>query len=358
MSPASTPPPPANSFASDNAAGVAPEALDALGRANHGTALAYGDDPWTRQAEGAVDDLFGRHVETFLCWGGTGANVVGLASVLQPHQCILTVGTAHIVVDECGAPVRFTGSTLQTVPHQDGKLVPGSLDPFVHWLGSEHHPQPAVVSISQATEMGTCYETEEIAAICDAAHAHGMLVHLDGARIANAVVASGGSLSSMVTDTGVDVMTLGMTKNGAMYGEAVIFAVHDLAKDFEVWRKGSLQLGSKTRFISAQLEALLTNGLWRDLADNANRCARALADAIEWIDGVEVVQEVQANIVFILMKLDHAHDFLDRRRPQVPLLFPMGDHGLIRLVASWNSEMDDVDRLVSDLTVATGAHVH
>jgi len=227
-----------------------------------------------------------------------------------------------------------------------------------HPRGVVHHVQPGAVSITQATEVGTAYSPVEIRALSELAHDNNMLLHMDGARLANAAAAADLSLSEASIGSGVDVLTFGATKNGAMYGEAVIFADHDLAKDFEVWRKGSLQLGSKTRFISAQLEALLTNGLWRDLADNANRCARALADAIEWIDGVEVVQEVQANIVFILMKLDHAHDFLDRRRPQVPLLFPMGDHGLIRLVASWNSEMDDVDRLVSDLTAATGAHVH
>ncbi len=339
MSPASTPPPPANSFASDNAAGVAPEVLDALGRANHGTALAYGDDPWTRQAEGAVDDLFGRHVETFLCWGGTGANVVGLASVLQPHQCILTVDTAHIVVDECGAPVRFTGSTLQTVPHQDGKLVPGSLDPFVHWLGSEHHPQPAVVSISQATEMGTCYETEEIAAICDAAHAHGMLVHLDGARIANAVVASGGSLSSMVTDTGVDVMTLGMTKNGAMYGEAVVFLRPELADRARFVRKQAGQLSSKSRYIAAQLLALLEDDLWLRNARHANDMALRLAELAAQIPEVQVTRSPQVNSLFVRLPAERIGILQDWS------FFWDWDltDSLVRWMTSWATTTDDVE---------------
>ena len=196
------PTPPLNSFASDNAAGVSPEVLDAMVAANTGPALAYGDDPWTAKAEAAIRDLFDAPVETLLCWGGTGANVVGLATVLQPWQSVIAPDTAHIVVDECGAPARFTGSTITPVPHDDGKLRPDALAPFVEWLGSEHHPQPAVVSISQATEMGTVYSVDEIAELCDAAHRHGMLVHLDGARIANAVVATGSDVPRLVRDPG------------------------------------------------------------------------------------------------------------------------------------------------------------
>ena len=351
--------PTSRGFVSDNCSGVHPELLAAIEAANEGHVPSYGSDRVTHRFEELVTAEFGPDAVGFPVLNGTGANVTALRSVTRPHQGVICTETAHIHVDETASPEAIAGVKLLTVSTEDGKLTPQLVSGRMpEALDIPHVAWPSVVSVTQATEVGTAYSPDEIRALSELAHDNNMLLHMDGARLANAAAAADLSLSEASIGSGVDVLTFGATKNGAMYGEAVIFADHDLAKDFEVWRKGSLQLGSKTRFISAQLEALLTNGLWRDLADNANRCARALADAIEWIDGVEVVQEVQANIVFILMKLDHAHDFLDRRRPQVPLLFPMGDHGLIRLVASWNSEMDDVDRLVSDLTAATGAHVH
>ena len=236
------PTPPDGSFASDNAAGVSPEVLDALVEANSGPALAYGDDPWTRRAEVALRDLFDAPVEALFCWGGTGANVVALASVLQPWQAVLTTDAAHIVTDECGAPARFTGSTITPIAHRDGKLDPEALDPFLHWLSSEHHPQPAVVSISQATEMGTLYTVDEIAALADKAHANGMVLHVDGARIANAVVALGADVRTVIRDAGVDLMTFGLTKDGAMYGETVVFLRPELAERAAYVRKQAGQL--------------------------------------------------------------------------------------------------------------------
>src|SRR5690606_19905846 len=188
---------------------------------NHGPAPAYGTDPWSQRAEAALREAFDAPVESFFCWGGTGANVVGLATVLQPWQAVLTPDTAHIVVDECGAPARFTGATVTPIATPDGKLRPEHLDPYLHWLGVEHHPQPAVISITQSTEMGTLYTVDEVAALCAKAHAHGLLVHLDGARIANALVALDTSMAEAVGDPGVDLMTLGLTKDGAMYGETV-----------------------------------------------------------------------------------------------------------------------------------------
>lgn len=298
------PPTPAASFASDNAAGVAPEVIEALAAANTGAALAYGDDDWTRRAAAAVDELFGRPTETLLCWGGTGANVVGLASVLSPHQSVVTVDSAHIVVDECGAPVRFSGSTIQTVPHVDGKLDPDALAPYLHWLGVEHHPQPAVVSLSQATEMGTCYSLDELRAICEVAHAHGLLVHLDGARLANAVAAAGCSATDMVAATGVDVLTLGMTKAGAMYGEAVVFLRPELASTARFVRKQAAQLPSKSRFVAAQLLALLADDTWLRLGAHANDMAARMAQAVPTLPGVELVRAPQVNSVFVRVPPD------------------------------------------------------
>ena len=294
----STPPPPDGSFASDNAAGVSPEVLDALVDANAGPALAYGDDRWTRRAEDALRELFDAPVEVLFCWGGTGANVVGLATVLQPWQAVLATDAAHIVVDECGAPARFTGSTITPIAHHDGKLEPDALDPYLHWLGSEHHPQPAVVSISQATEMGTLYSVDEIAALSDKAHAHGLLLHVDGARIANAVVALDTDVRTMLRDAGVDLMTFGLTKDGAMYGETVVFLQPQLAERAAFVRKQAGQLSSKTRYIAAQVLALLDGDLWLRNAAHANAMAARLAALVTDVPGVRVAVPPAVNSVF------------------------------------------------------------
>ncbi len=334
---------PLHSFASDNAAGVTPEVMAALEAANVGSALAYGDDDWTRAAERAVQDLLGRPVETLLCWGGTGANVVGLASLLAPHECVLTVDSAHIVVDECGAPVRFSGSSIQTVPHVDGKLTADALAPHLHWRGVEHHPQPRVLSVSQATEMGTCYTLDELAALCELAHAHQMVVHLDGARIANAVAAAGTSLQSMVVDTGVDVMTFGMTKNGAMYGEAVVFVDPGLATNARFVRKQAGQLVSKSRFVAAQLLALLDGERWLSQAAHANEMAARLADAARSVPGVDLVRDPQVNSVFVRLPAERITTLQDWS------FFWDWDltESMVRWMTSFATTPDDVDAFVA-----------
>lgn len=298
------PPPPVGSFVSDNAAGVSPEVMEALAAANVGTAMAYGDDDWTRRAQARLREVFDAPVHSYFCWGGTGANVVGLASVLRPWQAVLTAASAHIVVDECGAPARFTGSTIVPIPTDDGRLSPDLLAPWLQWQGSEHHPQPAVVSITQSTEMGTLYSVDEIGALCDAAHAAGMLVHLDGARIANALVATGSDLPTMVRDTGVDLMTLGLTKDGAMFGETVVFvtATRDgapLDAEARFVRKQAGQLVSKSRFVAAQVLALLEDDLWLANARHANLMAARLARSVEAIPGVRLADEPQVNSLFV-----------------------------------------------------------
>ncbi len=293
------PPTPEGSFASDNAAGVAPAVMEALVAANEGPALAYGQDPWTDAAVGALRDLVGvPGAEVLLCWGGTGANVVGLGTVVAPWQSVLCVDSAHIVVDECGAPARFTGATITTVPEAEGKLVPDALAPYLHWLGTEHHPQPGVVSISQATEMGTVYSLDEIGALTEVAHGHGLVVHLDGARIANALVAAGTDLATMVRDTGVDVLTFGLTKDGAMYGEAVLVLRPELAGPARFVRKQAGQLPSKTRFVAAQITALLEDDRWLDHARHANSMATRLVARTGGIPGVSVARTPEVNSVF------------------------------------------------------------
>jgi threonine aldolase len=347
------PPPPEGSFASDNAAGVSPEVLEALVEANAGPALAYGEDPWTRRAEQALRDLFDAPIEALFCWGGTGANVVGLAAVLQPWQAVLATDTAHIVVDECGAPTRFTGSTIAPIAHRDGKLEPDHLDPYLHWLGSEHHPQPAVVSISQATEMGTLYSVDEIAALSDKAHANGLLVHLDGARIANAVVALDADVRTMVRDAGVDLMTFGLTKDGAMYGETVVFLRPELAERAAFVRKQAGQLSSKTRYIAVQVLALLDGDLWLRNAAHANAMATRLASLVSDIPGVGVAVAPAVNSVFAQVPASAI----------VPLqewsFFWEWDLGisLVRWMTSFATTDADVDRFAAGIRAIVAAHL-
>lgn len=292
------PPAPASSFASDNAAGVCPEVMEALARANTGPALAYGDDPWTTAAVQDLRALFDAPVEVLFCWGGTGANISGLATLVQPWQAIITVDSAHIVVDEAGGPARFTGASITTVPHVDGKLVPSAVEPFLHWRGVEHHPQPRVLMVSQVTEMGTVYDVEELAALADLAHRHDLLLYIDGARIANAVAASGVPVTRMLRDTGVDAVTFGLTKNGAMFGEAVVHLRPELATHARFVRKQAGQLVSKSRFVAAQVSALLHDDLWLRNAAHANDMAALLAEGVAGVPGVGLVQPPAANAVF------------------------------------------------------------
>jgi threonine aldolase len=293
------PPAPRTSFASDNASGVHPEVLAAIGAANTGHALAYGDDPVTPRAVEALRQLFGTPAEVVFTWGGTGANVVGLQCLLAPYEAVICPDTAHINVDECGAPERFTGSKLLAVPTPDGKLRPELVEGRLHALGDMHHVQPKVVSITQSTEMGTLYSVDEIAALADTAHRHGLRLHLDGARIANAAAALGGDIRAFTVDAGVDVLTFGGTKNGMMYGEAVVFLDPELGRAARFVRKQAGQLPSKMRFVSAQFEALLADGLWLANATHANEMARVLADRVEGIAGVELQRAPAVNSVFV-----------------------------------------------------------
>lgn len=337
------PPAPAGSFASDNTSSVAPEVMVALAEANHGPALAYGDDPWTAAVEQQFRDLFDAPVEVLLCWGGTGANVTGLASVLQPWQAVITVDSAHIVVDECGAPARFTGSTITPVAHDDGKLRPAAVEPFLHWTGTEHHPQPRVLSISQVTEMGTVYTVDEIAELCDLARANDLLVHVDGARIANAVAAVGSDVITMLRDPGVDVLSFGLTKNGAMYGEAVVFLRPELAEHARYVRKQAGQLPSKARYVAAQASALLTDDRWLVRARHANAMAMLLADRVVDIDGVSLDRAPAANSLFPRLPADRIAEL-----QEWSFFWPWDiDRSMVRWMTSWETTADDVDRFAA-----------
>ena len=292
---------PSRSFASDNNAGVHPEVIKALAAANEGHVIAYGDDPFTARAVKQFQKVLVKDVAVFFVFGGTGANVLGLQAVTRSYQAVICAETAHINVDECGAPEKFTGCKLLSVATPDGKLRIDQIKPFLHGVGFEHHVQPRVISISQTTEMGTVYTKSELKALADFAHKNDMLLHVDGARIANAAVSLNATLKEITADVGVDVLSFGGAKNGMMYGEAVVFFDKKMAVDFKYIRKQGMHLPSKMRYISAQFEALLSGDLWRRSAAHANQMARLLASELEKVPQIKITQPVQANGVFALV---------------------------------------------------------
>lgn len=285
-------------FASDNNAGVHPEILAAIARANSGHVRAYGDDDYTRSAVAKFEEHFGQGIDVFFTFNGTGANVLGLQALTRPYHAVLCSDYAHIYTDECGAPEKHTGCKLIPLAHQNGKITVDQVRHAYHGIGDQHHVQPRVVSITQTTEMGTVYQAEEIRAIARFAHEHDMFLHMDGARIANAAVSLGQTLREGTRDLGVDVLTFGGTKNGLMGGEAVVFFTQGLSQDFLYLRKQGMQLNSKMRFVAAQFEALLSNNLWRRSAEHANRMARMLEQELRKLSQVRIVWPVEANGVF------------------------------------------------------------
>ncbi len=286
------------SFASDNNAPVHPDIMKAIIDANHDDFVSYGDDPYTEKAKLLFDEKFGTDTEVFFVFNGTGANVSAISHLIKPWQTIMCSSLAHIHHDECGAPEKFTGSKLHVIPSTDGKIRPSQLEPFLHSVGFEHHAQPGIISITQATEMGIVYTPEEIEEIARFAHQNDLYLHVDGARIANAVASLGLSLQDLITNTGVDVISFGGTKNGLMMGEAVVFLNPELAKGFPYVRKQAMQLASKMRFISAQFIAHFNDDLWLKTANTANGMAKLLAGKINNLPGISITMPVQINAVF------------------------------------------------------------
>jgi threonine aldolase len=293
--------PPSRSFASDNNSGVHPEILKAISAANEGHVVAYGDDHYTERAVAVFRKHFGRTVEVFFVFGGTGANVLGLKAATQPYHAVVCAETAHINVDECGAPEKFTGCKLLDVSTKDGKVTPDHVKPFLDHIGFEHHVQARVISISQSTEMGTVYTPRELKALAEFAHKNDMLLHMDGARIANAAAGLGTELRKITGDVGVDILSFGGAKNGMMFGEAVVFFDPKLATGFKYLLKQGTHLPSKMRFISAQFSALLGGDLWRRNAEHSNRMAQKLATELGKIPQIKITQKVESNGVFALV---------------------------------------------------------
>ena len=292
---------PSRSFASDNNAGVHPEVIEAIAAANAGHVVAYGDDPYTAAAVAQFKEHLGKDVAVYFVFGGTGANVLGLQAITKSYQAVICADTAHINVDECGAPEKFTGCKLLSVSTPDGKIRVEQIKPFLHGIGFEHHVQPGVISVSQSTEMGTVYSQRELKALASFAHKNAMLLHMDGARIANAAVSLKASFKEITADAGVDVLSFGGAKNGMMYGEAVVFFDKKLGDDFKYVRKQGMHLPSKMRFIAAQFEALLSEDLWRRSAAHANRMAQKLASELAKIPQITITQKVESNGVFAIV---------------------------------------------------------
>lgn len=342
-------------FASDNHAGAHPRVLEALVAANEGRAGAYGQDRWTERLEDLVRRHFGPEARAFPVFNGTGANVAALDALTRGFEAVICTDSAHIHVDECGAPERLAGVKLYPIETEHGKLRAADVARFEPRRGDEHHAQQRVVSITQASELGTVYTPEETRAIAEATHARGMLLHIDGARLANAAAALGASLAELTSDCGADVVSFGGTKNGMVYGELMIFLRPELADGFEYVRKQLGQLASKMRFISAQFEALLEGDLWLENARHANAMARRLAEAIGDLPQVEIPHPVEANAVFAVLP-EQTISRLLAELPGDPPFHVWDEHrNLVRLMCAWDTQPEDVDALAQRVRAALPA---
>lgn len=326
-------------FASDNYSGVHPEILDAIVAANGGHQSAYGNDDYTARLQEVIRGHFGPAAEAYPMFNGTGANVTALQAMLPRWGAVVCAKSAHINVDEGGAPERVGGLKLYSVPTPDGKLTPELIDVEAWGFGDEHRAQPLAVSITQSTELGTLYTPYEIAAICDHAHSLGMVVHLDGARLSNAAAALGADFAAFTKDAGVDVVTLGGTKNGALGAEAIVTLRPGVAQGLPFARKFNMQLASKMRFVSAQLIALYSGDLWLRNASHANAMAGRLRAALEGASGVHFSYPTQANGVFVRLP-DGVADAVRER-----YFFYDWDASVneVRWMCSFDTQPDDID---------------
>jgi len=332
------------SFASDNYSGVHPEVFEALQRANAQHEISYGADTFTEEANRLFEELVGK-VTVLYTFNGTGANVTCLKCCTLPFQAVVCSEYAHILADECGAPTQQIGCSLLPIKTPDGKLTPEMIKPVLNRIGNVHNTQPKVIYISQTTELGTLYSLAELKALCDFAHANNMYVHLDGARISNAVAALGVSLKAATVDCGVDIMSFGGTKNGIMFGEAVLIFNEDLKANAPYFHKQTTQLFSKNRFIAAQFIALLSNKLWYRLADRANKMAALLAAKVSVLPGVQITQCVDANALFVIIPEKTIQPLRD--------LYPFYEWDAQtheqRWMCSFDTTEDDIEQFVNTL---------
>ncbi|MGB4016547.1 threonine aldolase family protein [Petrimonas mucosa] len=333
------------SFGSDNNSGVHPRVMEAIVGANSGHAVGYGDDAWTREAEDAVRELVGREdIDPFFVFNGTGANVIALQACTLPFHHVICAATAHIAVDECGAPVKLTGCALKEIVVADGKLTPEAVRPLLHGFGVEHHSQPKVIAISQTTEMGTAYTPQEIRALADLAHEHGMYLFVDGTRMANAAAFLNVTVKEMTVDCGVDIFTFGGTKNGLMIGEVLVPLRKELAENIRYYRKQTTQLYSKMRYLAAQFIPYIREGIWLENATKSNAAAQKLAAGMRKA-GVELTQDVQSNAVFFTLMEEETTLLRERY-----FFYDWdGERNERRLVCSWDTTEEDIAGFISYL---------
>jgi threonine aldolase len=337
-------------FGSDNYAGICPEAWTAMDEANRGFAPAYGEDDWTERASNAFRNLFETDCDVFFVFNGTAANSLALASLCQSYHSVVCADTSHVETDECGAPEFFSnGSKLLVARSVDGKLLPDSIEEVVTKRQDIHYPKPHVVTITQSTEIGTVYTADEVCAISETARRHNLLLHMDGARFANACAHSGLTPAEMTWKSGVDVLCFGGTKNGLAVGEAVLFFDHKLAQDFDYRCKQAGQLASKMRFLAAPWIGMLETGAWLRNGAHANRCAKYFAEQVAGIRGLRLASPVEANAVFIM-----ATDPVLARLRDMGWRFYTFIGGAARFMFAWDSDQRRIDELVRDLKTCAG----
>ena len=336
------------SFASDNNSGVHPLVMEAIAKANDNHAVGYGDDPWTATATDKIRAVFGPSADPFFVFNGTGANSVALQAVTRPFNSILCATTAHIYVDECGAPARMTGCAVTPIPTPDGKLTPELIRPYLCNFGVCHHSQPKAVYISQVSELGTVYTIEEVRALADLLHAYHMYLHMDGARLANACAHLNCTMKQVTVDAGVDILSFGGTKNGMMMGESVISFRPEISENLAFYRKQSAQLASKLRYLSAQFIPYLTDNLWLENALRANISAEKLADVLRQYPEIHFTQAVESNQLFFTIPEKPL------KKLQEKYFFYMWNEANreARLVTSWDTSGEDIARFEQDLKEA------
>ncbi|SMC32977.1 threonine aldolase family protein [Janibacter indicus] len=334
--------PSSRGFASDNYAGVHPEVLAAIVAANGGHQVAYGEDVYTARLTEVLSEVFGTAAQVYPVFNGTGANVLALQACTPRWGSVLTTSSAHIHVDEAAAPERVGGLKVNVIDTPDGKLTPELIRAYPARVGDEHFAQVGVVSITNSTEVGTVYTPAEIRAIADVVHEMGWVLHLDGSRLSNAAAALGVELRELTTDAGVDILSLGGTKIGAMLAEAVVVLSPDRVTGATFLRKQSMQLASKMRFVSAQLLAIFEGDLWRRNAEHANAMARRLADGVADIDGITLPTEVEANAVFPILARESSERLMESFR----FYFWDETTGQVRWMCAWDTTESDVDAFV------------
>jgi threonine aldolase len=337
---------PLKSFASDNYAGVHENIMNALIETNKNHSPAYGNDSETEKAINTLKLHFGINSDIYFVFNGTGANVTALATITPSYGSVLCAETSHIYVDECGAPEKFIGCKLVTIPTPHGKLTTESIRTHIHGLGDQHHSQPRIIAITQSTELGTVYTPTETKELSTFAHAHNMLLFMDGARLSNAAASLNCSLADITCDVGVDVLTYGGTKNGMMYGEVVVFFNKELSKNYKYVRKQGMQLSSKMRFIAVQFQALFANDLWKKNAAHANRMAQLLADELKKIPHVKLTHPVEANGVFAIIE----KSLVTELQKKYSFYIWNEETYEIRLMTSFDTTQEDITNFITYLT--------